>query len=477
MSQPYDLLVVGGGTAGLVGAKTAAGFGARVLLVERDRTGGDCLWTGCVPSKSLLAAAHTAARARAAGRLGVHVDGVRVDFAEVMAHVRRAIAAIEPADAPASIEASGAQVRQGEVVFSAGDTALIDGAPVSFRQALIATGAAPVVPDLPGLAEARPLTSETVWELTALPDRLVVLGGGSIGCELAQAFARLGSQVTLIEAMDRLLPKEDPRACALLEQALRADGVQVRTGVALASVEAAAEQVHLDDGATVAYDRLLVAFGRAPRTGGLGLEAAGVATDDKGFVRVDARLRTTHPRIWAAGDLTGHPQFTHTAGVHGALAATNAVLGLRRRADTTAIPRVSYTCPEVAAIGAGEGARTVTVEHDEVDRAVADGDTAGFTCLVLDGKGRLVGATIVGPRAGESLGELSLAVTQGMRTRAIAGAIHAYPTYSDGVWKAAVADTVESLASGTAARALGVLAGARRRWVGGTHGWAQRSAR
>jgi len=250
----WDLLVIGGGTAGLVAAKAAAGFGATVLLVEKDRTGGDCLWTGCVPSKTLLSAAHTAALARRAGRYGVTVTGVEVDFAAVMRQVRAVIDTIEPTDSPAALRAAGVRVAHGTATFPGRRTSQVDGAAVSFRRALVATGAEPVMPPIPGLAQAGPLTSETIWALTALPERLLVLGGGSIGCELGQAFARLGSSVSIVEAAATLLVGEGPDAAALVTAALTADGVSVRTGVLVQKVSTADHGwcAELADGSAVA---------------------------------------------------------------------------------------------------------------------------------------------------------------------------------------------------------------------------------
>ena len=466
----WDLVVVGGGTAGLVAAKTAAGFGASVLLIERDRIGGDCLWTGCVPSKALLAAAHAAHDARNAARYGISIGDIDVEFQAVMAHVHQSIATIEPTDSPAAMRAAGVCAAHGSARFIGPHAVEVHGVSVVFRQALVTTGAAPVLPAIPGLAEANPLTNESVFGLTRLPGRLLVLGGGNIGCELGQAFARLGSQVTIVEAADRILGREDTDAAALVAQTLTEDGVELRTGVAMTAVhpDGAAWQAVLADGSKVGFDTVQVAVGRRPRTSDLGLEAAGVALDDRGYVRVDARLRTTNPRIWAAGDLTGHPQFTHTAGVHGTLAAGNAVLGLRRRVDVASIPRVTFTQPEVAAVGVSlEQARTRgltvrSVEHVEVDRAIAEQQVAGFSRLVLDGKGRVVGATIVGPRAGESLAEAVLAVRHGLRARDIAGATHAYPTYSDGVWKAAIAQVQAQLTGAVVGRSTSALAAVRR---------------
>jgi pyruvate/2-oxoglutarate dehydrogenase complex dihydrolipoamide dehydrogenase (E3) component len=477
--ETWDLLVVGGGTAGIVGAKTAARLGARVSLIERDRTGGDCLWTGCVPNKALLAAAGRAADARGAAALGVHVGEVRVDFPSVLRHVRAAIADIEPADSVETLDAAGVRVLHGEAHFSGPRTVEVGGAGSTFHQALLATGAAPMVPPIPGLAESRPLTSDSVWELRELPQRLVVMGGGSIGCELGQAFARLGSHVTLVEALPRLLAREDPDAAALVHAALARDGVEVLVGhPAVKVIGGAGEpgEIVVDDGATersIPYDSLLVAVGRRPRSAALGLERAGVEVDQRDFVVVDSRLRTSNPRIWAAGDITPHPQFTHVAGVHASLAASNAVLGLRRSIDLSAVPRVTYTDPEVAAVGTASWAedgqpvpRTATRRHADVDRAVVEGRTGGFARLVLDDDGKVItGATVVGPRAGESLAELTLAVRKALTVSDLAATIHAYPTYGDGPWNAAISVVQQRLAQPRARRVTGALVGVRRAWA------------
>lgn len=306
-----------------------------------------------------------------------------------------------------------------------------------------------------------------MWELTTCPDRLLVVGGGPIGCELGQAFARLGAAVTIVEAGGRILAREDADAAALLQDALRADGVDVRTGVSLERVDG--RTAILSDGAEVALGTVLVAVGRRPGTAGVGLDRARVDVDEAGRVVLDRRLRTTNPRIWAAGDLTGHPALTHVAGTHGSLAATNAVLGLRRAVDLATIPRVTYTQPEVAAFGAGldqvgtDGLVEHTVAHTDVDRAVAEDATAGFTRLVLDRRGRVVGATIVGPRAGESLAEAVLAARHGLRARDLAASTHAYPTYGDGVWNAALAQLRHDLEGPWVRRLVTLLLGLRRR--------------
>lgn len=476
-SVAWDLVVVGGGTAGIVGAKTAARLGARVLLVERHRTGGDCLWTGCVPSKAILAAAGAAAAARHAARLGVTVQGVDVDFARVMDHVRDTIAHIAPVDSVESLEAEGVTVLSGEATFTGATTITVDGRQIGFSQALLATGASPAVPPIPGLAAAAFITSDTIWDLEALPEQLVVLGGGSIGCELGQAFARLGASVTIIEGAPRIMPREDAAAAALVAESLLADGVRVLAGRGVSAVAAGPGtrgHLELEDGTTVPYGCLVVAVGRSPRTRTLGLDAAGVDLDPRGFVVVNDHLRTSNHRVWAAGDLTGHPQFTHLAGVHGSLAASNAILGVRRKAALTAVPRVTFTHPEVAAVGLSTGSpapglRVLDWQHTHVDRAVAEGDSGGFARLVADRRGRILGATVVGPRAGESIGELTMAVKLGLRTRDLAGVIHPYPTFNDGPWNAAIADVRALLQAPRTRSVLGCLVRLRR-W---RMGWAR----
>ncbi|WP_231123670.1 dihydrolipoyl dehydrogenase family protein [Nocardioides sambongensis] len=471
----WDLLVVGGGAAGLVGAQTAAGLGADVLLVEQDRTGGECLWTGCVPSKALIAAAGQAAQARRAGTYGVSVGEVSVDFGAVMAHVRRSVTRIAPVDSPEALEQAGVRVLAGTLRFTGPGTADVDGVEVRFRQALIATGSEPLLPRMPGLADVEPLTNETLWDLHALPGRLAVIGAGSTGCEIGQAMARLGSTVTLVETGPRLLAREDPAAAVLVQRALEDDGVLVLTGHSAVAVRATTGQAPgsgvlvLDDGREIDFDRVFVAAGRTPRTHGLGLDALGVRTDRDGSPVVDRSLRTSNPTVWAAGDVTGFPRFSHVAGLHAGLASTNALLGLRRRIDDLN-PRVTFTQPELAAVGVPTGScgprhRLLEWQHTELDRAVAEGDDTGVTRLVVDRRGRLAGATVVGPRAGETLGELGTAVRQRTSVLRMATTPHAYPTYNDGPWNAVIDEVRRRLAGPTTQRAIGVAVGLRRRWL------------
>lgn len=472
MRETVDLLVVGGGTAGIVAAKTAGRLGADVLLAERDRTGGDCLWTGCVPSKALLAAAATAQRMRTADRFGIAAVRPEVDFTAVREHVRRAIRTIEPVDSPEALRAAGARVHLGAAVFTGKDTAEIAGEPVRFRHAVLATGSEPALPEIPGLAEADPLTSDSVWQLTELPRSMVVLGGGPVGCELGQAFARLGTEVTLVEAAGRLLPREEPAAGAALTEALRGEGVEVCTGVSVRQASLDTVRVTGPAGVrTLRAERILVAAGRRPRSGGLGLPVAGVRCGPGGHVVVDAKLRTSNPRIYAVGDVTGLLPFTHVAGMHGSVAATNAVLAPLRRVHHESMPWVTFTDPEVAHVGLTEEAgrsrhgpsvRVRVLRHSEVDRAVTDARTGGFTQVVLDRRGRILGATIVAPRAGEMLAELTAALRRGDTLRRLAGAVHPYPTWGDGVWNAALAELAGRLTAPAIRRGTDLLRALRR---------------
>lgn len=447
----YDLVVMGGGTAGMTAAVGAAGFGARVLLAEEARTGGDCLWTGCVPSKSLIAAARRAHDMRTADQVGLDPVEPTVDLGRVMDRVRDVIATIEPHDSPERLRAQGVEVVPSRARFLRPGAIQLDGRRVAYRSALIATGSTPSVPAVAGLDAVGPLTSETVWDVRELPERLVVLGGGPIGCELGQAFARLGSRVTIIEVTDRLLGPAEPEAAALVARVLRRDGVDVRTSTSVLRVETDRLIATAGDGtqSSVAFDRVLVATGRSPRTGDLGLDRVGVQTDARGFVCVDDSMRTTGRNVFAAGDVTGRMPFTHIAGAHGALIVTNALFRLRRTADERRIPWCIFTAPEVAHVGLTEadarrrwGSDVTVVRHEDahVDRAVTESQTDGFAKLVAGPAGRLVGATIVGESAGESIAEVAAWINRDATLGDVAGAIHAYPTRTEGLWRAALAD-------------------------------------
>ena len=434
----YDLVVIGAGTAGLVAASGAVGLGGRVALVERHLMGGDCLNTGCVPSKALIRSARVAAQARIAARWGVRADSVSVDFAAVMERMRRLRAQIAPVDGAARFRSMGVDVFLGTGRFVARRAIDVDGARLRFVRAVIATGARAVVPPIPGLSEAGYLTSETIFGLTELPARLVVIGGGAIGCELAQCFARFGARVTLVEARDALLPAEDADAGRVLADSMSEDGVEVLTGAEVTRIDAdRAVQVRVRGQArAVPADAILVATGREPSIDALDLDAAGVAHDARG-VRVDARMRTSNRRVYAAGDVASPQQYTHAADAMARLVLRNALFFGRQRAADVLIPRVVFTDPEDAAVGltparaeaAGMAITTFEVALADVDRSVIDGETDGFVRVhVRRGTDAIVGATIVAPHAGELIGALGLAMSRGLGLAAFGGALHPYPT-------------------------------------------------
>ncbi|MHB8533051.1 MAG: dihydrolipoyl dehydrogenase family protein [Solirubrobacteraceae bacterium] len=451
MSKRYDLVVLGAGTGGLVSALIAAGVGARVALVERARLGGDCLWTGCVPSKSLIAAASLAHRMRHADAVGLEPVEPQIDFAHVMDHVRDAIRAIEPQDSPERLRAAGVEVIDAEGRFLERGMIEAGGRELAYRVAIIATGAEPRLPPIGGLEDFKPLTTDTVWQLGELPARLVVLGGGPVGCELAQAFGRLGASVTLVEMADRLLLKEEPRASELIATRLRGEGVDVRLRARAGAVREGAEGAGRElviEGSTqesIAFDRILVATGRAPRTRDIGLEAVGVRTDEGGAVVVDSRLRTSAPSIFAVGDVTGLLAFTHVAAHHARVATPNALFHARASVES-AIPWVTFTDPEVARVGLSEqqarerwGDRVSVAEFDyaNLDRAITAGEPYGFAKLIAGPRHRLVGATIAAPAGGEAIAELTAWISRGEKLDVVSRTVHAYPTLAEGAARAA----------------------------------------
>jgi pyruvate/2-oxoglutarate dehydrogenase complex dihydrolipoamide dehydrogenase (E3) component len=453
MSDRYDLVVIGGGTAALIAAHGAAGIGARVALVEQHRLGGDCLWTGCVPSKALIAAAAAAHTMRHADLHGLEPRTTEVDLARVMQAVRAAQRVIEPHDSPERLRDMGVDVVVGRGRFRSQGTIDVDGRTLRYRKAIIATGSRPAVPRIEGLGASQPLTSDTLWDLQQLPRRLAVLGGGPIGCELGQAFARLGSRVTIVEALPHLLPRELPPVGELIAARLRSEGVTVLTGTSALRVEPGAPgggfRMVLDKAASsgdVAFDQIVVAVGRRASTAELGLETVGVDLDERGYVVVDARLRTTSPHVYAAGDVTGVMPFTHVAAYQSRVAVPNALLGLRRRASYDHIPAVTFTDPEVARVGLdadaarerwGDKAVVQRFDYAGLDRAITHRDTTGFAELVGDPRGTLVGATVVGPAAGESIAELTAWLATGSKLTAISQTVHAYPTFTEGPSRAA----------------------------------------
>lgn len=452
-----NLVVIGAGSAGLVCAYIAATVRARVTLIEEHEMGGDCLNTGCVPSKALIHAAKLAAQARDASQVGVQVGDVQVDFRAVMERVQQAIATIAPHDSVERYQQLGVDVQRGQARIVSPWVVEVDGNPISTRAIVIASGAEPFVPPISGIEDSGYLTSDTLWQLRELPPRLVVMGGGPIGCELAQAFARLGSQVSQVEAMDQLLLREDDEVSSFVRDQLAADGVDVRTGHKAVAVEHDGDQPVLvceADGQQVRlpYDQLLVAVGRKPRTAGFGLEELGIPAARS--VETDSYLATVYPNIYACGDVAGPYQFTHTASHQAWYAAVNALFGQfkRFRADYTVIPAVTFVDPEVARVGLNEReAKEQGIAYeitryglDELDRAVTENRAQGFIkVLTPPGKDHILGATIVGAQAGEMLAEFVLAMRHGLGLTKILGTIHAYPTwveankYAAGNWKKA----------------------------------------
>jgi len=446
----YNLVVIGAGTAGLVAAAGAAGLGAKVALVERAYMGGDCLNFGCVPSKALIAAARAAAAVRDAGRFGVRVKGeVGVDFAAVMERMRRLRASIAPNDSADRFRRLGVDVFFGQAAFLDASTVEVGGERLAFSKALIATGARAAVPSVPGLDEVPYLTNETVFSLTELPARLAVIGSGPIGCELAQAFARLGSEVLLVQSSRGVLPREERDAAEIVLASMRRDGVRTLCCGRELRLSGAGRGIGLSvdgggNGWSEVADALLVATGRVPNTEGLGLDAAGIECDARG-VRVDNRLRTTNPAVYAAGDVCSEFRFTHAADFMARTVLRNALFGGRARVDRLVIPRCTYTDPELAQVGLtareaeekGIAVTTVDRELRDVDRAVLDGRTDGLVRVLLrKGTDRIVGATVVAANAGDIVSEITLAMTAGLGLGAVAGTIHPYPTQAEAVRQA-----------------------------------------
>ena len=446
----YDLVVIGGGTAGLVCAAGAAGLGARVALVERASLGGDCLNTGCVPSKALLRSARVVLEARRGAEVGVVADP-RVDFEKIMARVRERRLDLAPHDSAARFTSLGVDVFFGDASFLDGRTIGVGGRPLRYRRAVIAAGARASVPPIPGLSDAPYLTNDTLFELTSQPRELIVLGAGPIGCEMAQAFGLLGTRVTLIDTAPRVLRNDDEDAAAIVATALERSGVRLILGAQPSRVRQVEGRLVVDlPTGDVAGDALLVATGRTPNVEHLNLAAAGVERGDAG-VRVDARLRTTNPRIYAAGDVCSSHRFTHAADAMARVVIQNALFFGRKPAAGLVIPWCTYTLPEVAHVGQGGGdgaaaARdsVVTVRLSQVDRSVVDDEPEGFV-RVWHAKGRITGATIVAPHAGEMIGHVTHLIRTGGTLADLSATVFPYPTVAEALRKAGDAHRRESV--------------------------------
>lgn len=456
---------MGGGTAGLVLAAGGAGLGARVALVERDRLGGECLWNGCVPSKALIAASRAAHTARTAARMGVHAETVRVDFNEVLDHVRRVQARIAPHDSPERFRGLGVHVAHGSARFVDAHTIQVGDERLHARHVVIATGTRPTVPPIPGLADVPHHTNETIFSIDTLPKTLLVLGGGPIGVELAQAFARLGSTVIVIEAEAEFFPREDHDAAAMLKAHLEAEGVQMLLGSRVSAVRREGDDIVLTishnaggeanggvrEGALPATreirgDTLLVAVGRTPNIEGLGLDTIGVRTDAGGVI-TDAKLRTGVRGVYAAGDIvSGGLKFTHVADHMARSVLRNTLFPGSSAVEYAAVPWVIYTDPELAHVGLtereararyGTGVGVWRRDLAGLDRVLADAGPAGVVKIISDPQGRVVGGHILGPHAGDMIGELTMAITLKLTVAQIASVIHPYPTTAEAIRQAA----------------------------------------
>ena len=455
-SGRYNLVVIGAGTAGLVTAAVGAGLGARVALVERHLMGGDCLNVGCVPSKGIIRAARAWAAASNGRAFGLSADPEhRHDFGQVMRRMRRLRAELSRIDSAQRFTDLGVDVFIGDGRFTGPETVQVGDATLRFSRAAICTGARAAAPPIPGLEDTGYLTNETVFSLTARPRRLAVIGGGPIGCEMAQSFVRFGSQVTLVEQLEHILPREDADAAAVVQEQMRRDGVVFAFGARVESIEQRGNEkvIRYTTNETtheIAIDEILVGVGRAPNVEGLGLEAAGVAFDRTG-VTVDSSLQTSNRRIYAAGDICFPFKFTHTADAMAQIVIQNALfphpfgLGMAHTSSLI-IPWCTYTEPEIAHVGLYEAearakgieVETFTQPLDEVDRAVLDGETDGFARLhVKKGTDTILGATIVAGHAGSLISEITVAMKAGAGLGLIGGTIHPYPTQSEAIRKAA----------------------------------------
>ncbi len=444
----YNLVVIGGGTAGLVSAMGSAGIGAKVALIERELLGGDCLNVGCVPSKAIITAARVAATVRDAGELGVNVpQGWSVDFPAVMERMRRLRAEISPHDSATRFRDAGIDVFIGSGKFTDGQTIEVDGKQLRFSRAVIATGARAARLAIPGIDEVNPLTNESIFSLTELPRRLIVIGGGPIGTELAQTFARFGSQVTQIEKQSHILSREDSDAAQIVQAAMAQDGVQFLLNANTVRMERRGDekvvvvQQHGQD-VEVVGDEVLMGIGRAPNVEGMGLESAGVAYDVRKGVEVNHRLQTTNPRIFAAGDVATKYKFTHSADFMARIVIGNALFWGRSSVDNLIIPWATYTSPEIGHVGIHpdqakrEAIDTYTQPMSGVDRAILEGETEGFVRVhTAAGSDRILGATVVATNAGDLIGEITLAMKNGIGLGKIASTIHPYPTQAEAIRK------------------------------------------
>lgn len=463
MNNGYDLVIIGAGSAGLTAAGFAVQLGARVAILDKHRIGGDCTWTGCVPSKTLLKVAKVAYLMRNANHYGLTPSEAVVDLKSVMSHVRNVIAQVYQHESPEALRANGIEVFLGDVRFLDPHTLIVGESTLTARHILLATGAHPFIPSITGLDDVEYLTYKNLWNLEILPGHLLVVGAGPIGCEIAQAFRRLGARVTLLEAGDRMLPRDGPAASKVLAEVFTTEGIDLRFNVTAERTWQDRNGIHLvADGRELVGDALLVAVGRQPNVDNLALDQAGVSYSAKG-IGVDEHLRTSQRHIYAAGDCTGSYQFAHYAGWQAAMAVRNALLPGAAKGVSDRVPWTTFTDPEVAHVGLTEdearkkfGSAVMTCEWpmEWVDRARTEGDTVGFLKLVHKKDGTLLGATIVAGRAGEMIHEWIVALEHGLKVGDLAQVIHVYPTYSVASMQAAADIRVARLLGGTSGRII-----------------------
>jgi len=436
-----DLIVIGGGTGGLIVTSVAAQLGLKVTMIERrDKLGGDCLQTGCVPSKTLIHTAKVASLMRRADEYGLKAVEPEVDLGRVSDHVQSVIDQIQPHDDPERFRGYGAEVIFGHAAFTDSHTVEVNGQAIQGRRVVIASGSSPFIPPIPGLDEITYLTNENIFSLRELPARLIVLGGGAIGVEMAQAYARLGSKVTIVERLPHVLPQEDPEISDMLAESLKAEGINILTGTSAEQVSKTGDVYHMrcsgqeSSDIELEADALLVAVGRRPNVEGMGLEAAGVLYDNRG-IKVDRRMRSSTKHIYACGDVAGPYPFTHMAEYQAGIVISNAIFRFPKKTNYRVVPWVTYSDPELARVGIteqqakeqGSEVDVLRFSFDDIDRALAEVETVGEMKLISR-KGKILGATILGPHAGELIHEIVLAMQAGLKIGDISATIHAYPT-------------------------------------------------